>query len=290
MKRANIVKLAVVVVLVLGAALAAYITMTPEKKPAVTDKKAQVAERQRTHSRKGRKSSEVEVAQSETAEQIEEQKRVEPKFEFDAEEEAKLTAEQKKLLAELRAAADEENLKKVRDIVAKIQALGLDKVPDFMQREAIDALGWFDSKTIPELFGFLGSPIDEVVEAASDELLSALDDISLSDREISDILINLAKVVTDEDTLDDIFMSFDDLRPSVFVKTAKAIWSTGTDVAKKLLPEAIEDFTDIDSVTSTKQLDDWLQANPDDEDDGDLFDGDKDDDDDKTDDDDDDQG
>lgn len=40
MKRANIVKLAVVVVLVLGAALAAYITMTPEKKPAVTDKKA----------------------------------------------------------------------------------------------------------------------------------------------------------------------------------------------------------------------------------------------------------
>lgn len=280
MKRANIVKLAVVVVLVLGAALAAYITMTPEKKPAVTDKKAQVAERQRTHSRKGRKSSEVEVAQSETAEQIEEQKRVEPKFEFDAEEEAKLTAEQKKLLAELRAAADEENLKKVRDIVAKIQALGLDKVPDFMQREAIDALGWFDSKTIPELFGFLGSPIDEVVEAASDELLSALDDISLSDREISDILINLAKVVTDEDTLDDIFMSFDDLRPSVFVKTAKAIWSTGTDVAKKLLPEAIEDFTDIDSVTSAKQLDDWLKANPDDEDAEELYGGDKDDDDD----------
>ena len=112
-------------------------------------------------------------------------------------------------------------------------------------------------------------------------MLSALDDISLSDREISDILINLAKVVTDEDTLDDIFMSFDDLRPSVFVKTAKAIWSTGTDVAKKLLPEAIEDFTDIDSVTSTKQLDDWLKANPDDEDAEELYGGDKDDDDDE---------
>ena len=158
------------------------------------------------------------------------------------------------------------------------------------RNEAIEALGWFDKKTIPEMFGFLGSDSEDVRESAADEILDALDDSSLSDREISSMLVNMAKVLNDEDILDDAFASFMDMRNSVAVQTIKEISLTGTPTAQKLMADVIEDVTDKDDIRTFKQLDDWLQANPDDEDDGDLFDGDKDDDDDKTDDDDDDQG
>ena len=104
------------------------------------------------------------------------------------------------------------------------------------------------------------------------------------------MLVNMAKVLNDEDILDDAFASFMDMRNSVAVQTIKEISLTGTPTAQKLMADVIEDVTDKDDIRTFKQLDDWLQANPDDEDDGDLFDGDKDDDDDKTDDDDDDQG
>ena len=275
--------------LVFGVALTAYMQWTsePEAKPAA--KKSLVAKQKQKKTRKIRKTTRV-AANEETAEKIDSQKRIGPNFTFDEDEEAKLTEEQRKLLAAIRAAADDDDLKSLRDIVANMQAYGLDKVPAYIQNEAIEALGWFDKKTIPEMFGFLGSDSEDVRESAADEILDALDDSSLSDREISSMLVNMAKVLNDEDILDDAFASFMDMRNSVAVQTIKEISLTGTPTAQKLMADVIEDVTDKDDIRTFKQLDDWLQANPDDEDDGDLFDGDKDDDDDKTDDDDDDQG
>ena len=161
--------------LVFGVALTAYMQWTsePEAKPAA--KKSLVAKQKQKKTRKIRKTTRV-AANEETAEKIDSQKRIGPNFTFDEDEEAKLTEEQRKLLAAIRAAADDDDLKRLRDIVANMQADGLEKVPAYIQNEAIEALGWFDKKTIPEMFGFLGSDSEDVRESAADEILDALDD------------------------------------------------------------------------------------------------------------------
>jgi hypothetical protein len=261
--------------LVFGVALTAYVQMqeTPEVKLEAKKSMAKTRQPRKTH--KGRRNLQT-AANQETAEKIEPQKRVGINFSFDEAEEAKLTEEQKKLLAELRAALDDESLKKVCQIASKIQAMGLDSVPEFLQKEVIDALGWFDSKTMPELFGFLGSPSEEVRESAADELLSALDDDSLSDSEIASVIVNVSKVLRDEDMLEDAFSYFVSLRNSVGVNTFKQIMASGTDVAKNMLADAIEEFTDGNGSMTAQQLDDWLKANPDGEDDDNFYGGDKD--------------
>ena len=274
-----------IILLLVFFATAPYAQKKRTAKPAA--KKSLVAKQKQQKTRKTRKTSRI-AADEETAEKIDSQKRIGPNFNFDEDEEAKLTEEQRKLLAAIRAAADDDDLRRLRDIVAQMQAGGLDKIPEFVQNEAIEALGWFDKKTIPEMFGFLGSASEDVRESAADEILDALDDSSLSDSEISSMLVNLAKVLNDEDILDDAFASFLDMRHSVAIQTIKEISLTGTPTAQKLMADVIEDVTDRDDIKTFKQLDEWLQANPDDEDDDDLFGGDKDDDDDKTDDDDDD--
>lgn len=260
--------------LVVGVAGVVYM-ITPSASENLEEPVKQTVEATKHQKRPRRARKSLRVAKDvETAERIEMPARTGVKFNFDAEEEAKLTEEQRKLLAELRAALDDEQLKRVRAVSDKIQAMGLDNVPPFLQKEVIDALGWFDSKTMPELLGYLGSPDDEVRESAAEELLSALDDESLGDRAIKESVVSLAKVLTDEDMLEDLFAYFDRMRNSEAVDGFKAIMASGSAKAKEMLPDAIADFTDAEGIVTQQQLDEWLQANPDGDDDDNFYGGD----------------
>ena len=111
-------------------------------------------------------------------------------------------------------------------------------------------------------------------ESAAEELLSALDDESLGDRAIKESVVSLAKVLTDEDMLEDLFAYFDQMRNSVAVDGFKAIMASGSAKAKEMLLDAIADFTDAEGIVTQQKLDEWLQANPDGDDDDNFYGGD----------------
>lgn len=206
-----------------------------------------------------------------------------PKFDLDDEEHANLSKEMRAILVELQDALDNDNDKGVAAVCAKIlkkmQTEGESAVPVVVREDAVDALGLSLPRALPELMGFKGDPNPDIREAVDEEIDSFLMETDMKDRELSPILASLAKVLTDEDSLDLLTMSIDtDLRNSVKVATCKQILDTGTEEAKASLNEVIADMLDVDEEALPsdteqikKQLDKWLAENPDDEDDDDIY-------------------
>ena len=194
------------------------------------------------------------------------------KYDLDDDEHANLSKEMRAILVELQNALDDDNDKGVATVCAKIlkimQTEGESAVPVVVREDAVDALGMSLPRAPPD-----------IREAVDEEIDSFLMETDMKDRELSPILASLAKVLTDEDSLDLLTMSIDtDLRNSVKVATCKQILDTGTEEAKTSLYEVIADMLDVDeealpsdSEQIKKQLDKWLAENPDDEDDDEIY-------------------
>lgn len=197
------------------------------------------------------------------------------------EEYAKLNAFSKKLMEDLQAALDEEKFEKVRRIIAKLfrdppdPKFGPEGVPALLRRNAVHAAGWFGAKGLPELVGLLADADPEIASEAFDQFSLALEDISLSDYERADIVFMAAKVLTDVDNLEVLFMEINNMRHSVGAGLLVDICQSGTDAAKSLMPEQIEFFTGEDNLVTVEDVEKWLQENPDGPDDEDLYGGDK---------------
>ena len=198
-------------------------------------------------------------------------------------EEAKLNEFSRQVLAELQAALDAEDFNEVRRLVEKL----LERPPDpkfgdagvaaLLRRSAVDALGWFGAKGLPELVGLLADENPEIAQASLDQFNLALEDISLSDYERADIISMAAKVLTDIDGLEMMFMEINNMRHSVGAGLLVDICLNGTDAAKSLMKDQIEFFTGEDNIVTVEDIEKWLAANPDDPDDDDLYGGFKDD-------------
>lgn len=206
-----------------------------------------------------------------------------PVLELQADEEAKLTDEEKMLLAELQAGLDANSLRrvaKVVDIIQKIQReKGMDAVPVLLRSEAVEALGYFLPDSLTELIGFMADSDPDVLSDVMSQFESAIDDTSLGDRELSAIFKSVAKALEHEEALDALFMGIEsDMRNSVAVETYLEILNTGSAAAKERIWESVEDFTGEDDIDSPEKLKKWLEENPDDEDDEEFYAGDKDDD------------
>lgn len=198
---------------------------------------------------------------------------------FDDEEEKMLNDFSRKILAELQAALDAENFSEVQRLVAKMLEIppdpkfGADGVATILRRSAVEALGWFGAKGLPELAGLLADPDPEISQATIDQFNLALEDITLSDYEKADIISMAARVLKDLDGLEMMFMEINDMRHSVGAGLLVDICLNGTDVAKGLMKDQIEFFTGEDNIFTVQDIEKWLQNNPDGPDDDDLYGG-----------------
>lgn len=206
--------------------------------------------------------------------------RAKPRFlMLEDEEEKKLNDFSRKILAELQAALDSENFSEVQRLVAKMLEIppdpkfGAEGVSTILRRSAVEALGWFGAKGLPELAALLADPDPEISQATIDQFNLALEDITLSDYEKADIISMAAKILTDLDGLEMMFMEINDMRHSVGAGLLVDICLNGTDVAKGLMKDQIEFFTGEDNLFTVQDIENWLQNNPDGPDDDDLYGG-----------------
>lgn len=154
------------------------------------------------------------------------------------------SSELRRILDDLQAALDGNDWRAAVRIVQKMQdsAEWPDGIPSSLHHVAIDTLKWFGSRAAPELVGYLGSADAEVVESATDAMLEALSDFSLSDRERSALLLGYIKVIRDADMLDMMMFELNNMRPTVRAETALGIWGSENDAARSVLQEGLDFF------------------------------------------------
>lgn len=201
-----------------------------------------------------------------------------PDLSLDDEFENSLSPELKKLMAELQQALDDESLASVTKIAERIHALqqqGGDKaVPAEVRSKLVETLGWFLPDSLSDLVAFLADQDPDVHQDVLTQFEDALDDTSLSDRELSAIVKSFSKVITDEDALDALFFCIEnEMRNSVALDTYRHIIANGNDAAKARVYESIEDFTGEEGILNEEALDKWGAdpENADDEDDEDFY-------------------
>lgn len=194
-------------------------------------------------------------------------------------EEAKLSDEFKKLLAELRAFAETEDWESLLKLVRRMQASDEwpDGLPSILHEEAIDALSEMGKKGLPELIGYLGCDDEDLRDDAFDAIEDMFDDDSLSDWEKNEMLRPFLKSLHDEDQLESLMdLIVGDMRNSCAIDVCKYVLDSGTIEAKRyLMEQVLEDLTGDETIRTKEQLDAWLANNPDGEEDAEDYGGDK---------------
>lgn len=197
----------------------------------------------------------------------------------------KLTAEMKQILAAIQDCLDREDrkaLSKVCERIAKIQReRGEGAVPVSVRAKAVEAVGLFLPASLAELVGFMADSDPEVVDSVFEQLDTLLNDTTIGDKELAGMLVSMSKVLTNEDAVDSLAMAVDmNMRNSVKVSTCKQILDSGNDVVVTRIKETIADMleVDVDRLPSSKEvlkakLTEWLENNPDGEDDDDFYKG-----------------
>ena len=203
---------------------------------------------------------------------ISNQKRLKPSFSLGDDEEKKLTAEQRKVIEEIRAALRADDFKTLMRLVRKMQASDEwpDGIPKSVKLAAVDALGWFGGNCLPELVGFLADADRDVISATVDAWEDAIAECE-ADYEIAEQVKFASKVVTDAESMDSILSEIPNMRHSVGIATIKEVLAKGNDVAKSQLQSIIDDFTGTEGMKTAEELDKWLEKNPDDPDDEAMY-------------------
>ncbi len=202
-----------------------------------------------------------------------------------ADEERSLTPAMASIVASLQSCLDDEDRKTLTKICDKIARIrrerGEEAVPAMVREKAVEAIGYFLPGSLAEILPFLADPNPDVAEAAADQFDDVLNDASIGDRELSSIIVMMANVIDNEDTIDSMMMSIDcNMRNSVKVSTCNQILENGTGAIVKQLRETIADILELevgelpaDNKALQKKLNDWLKENPDDADDESLYGG-----------------
>ena len=192
-----------------------------------------------------------------------------PTFDIDAADEAKLTELQKKTLEAIRAALRENDQKRVLRLVQKMQASDEwpDGIPKSIKMAAIEALGWYGGDCMPELAGFLADSDPDIQEAANDELVrdfeEQISEMDIGDTRRAELLKQVARTITDVDSMELMMAELENLRPSKFVETAIYILENGNEAARNALPDNVEMITGSEDIKTAEQLQEWLKDNPD---------------------------
>lgn len=224
-------------------------------------------------------------AKNESRIAIESDARLHAELDVDDDEYSGLSPEMKLLMAEIQRCLDTEDrkaLSKVCDKIAKIRnERGEHAIPASVRAKAVEAIGLFLPESLAELVEFMADSDPEVVESVFGQLDNLLNDTTIGDKELSGMLVALSKVLADEDVIDSMAMSIDcNMRNSVKVATYCKIIKTGTPEVVTRMKESIADMMEVevsDLPSNPKvlenQLNEWLEANPDGEDDEDFYKG-----------------
>lgn len=271
------------IVTTVGAAVAVYFICSERSKKAQREEAEQVLRSRKIAEKKARREAYQQRRQSMTSRVSEndgwgqaEKPAKEALLTFSEEEERQLTELAREALLELRAAIDREDVRAVRRIIAKMlrspdKVFSLAKVPDFVKRKMIEALGWFGSDSIPELVEFITDENLEIAQEALNQFQQMLNDFSMSDRERAVIVVNASKVLNDIDQLEPIIMEICTMRHSVSIGTLVEICESGTDAARELLQDYAEFYTGEDGMSTVEALENWLAENPDGEHDEEFY-------------------
>ena len=197
----------------------------------------------------------------------------------------KLTAEMREILAAIQDCLDLDDrkaLSKVCERIAKIQReRGEGSVPASVRAKAVEAVGQFLPASLAELVGFMADSDPEVVDSVFDQLDTLMNDTTVGDRELAGMLVAISKVLTNEDAVDSLAMAVDmNMRNSVKVDTCIQILNSGNDVVVTRIKETIADILEVEveelpngNEALKQKLNEWLEGNPDDEDDEDFYSG-----------------
>lgn len=197
----------------------------------------------------------------------------------------KLTAEIRQILADIQDCLDREDrkaLSKVCERIAKIQReRGEGAVPVSVRAKAVEAIGQFLPASLAELVGFMADSDPEVIDSVFDQLDTLLNDTTIGDKELAGMLVSMSKVLTNEDAIDSLALAVDmNMRNSVKVNTCQQILDSGNEAVVTRMKETIAEILEVEvdelptrNEDIKQKLNEWLEENPDGEDDEEFYSG-----------------
>ena len=211
---------------------------------------------------------------------FEEDTKSKPELVLEKDEEEKLSVFCKEVLKDIQKALDTENLNALVVVLEKIRVQMVDAkgngvdvdsiVPPSVRIRAIEACGWFGAQTLPEIIDSLVDANEEVRQMSIEQYQTALEDPKFGDYDRAELIKAAAQAMHDRDALDTIFTSITDMRNSLIAETVIDIMQNGTDVAKDLMKEQLEFYTESD-VETVADVERWYSENPDDPDDDEFY-------------------
>lgn len=211
---------------------------------------------------------------------FEEDAKAKPEISLEKEDEEKLSVFCKEVLKEIQRALDTENLNALVVVLEKIRVQMVDAkgngvdvdsvIPPSVRIRAIEACGWFGAQTLPEIIDSMVDANEEVRQMSIEQYQTALEDPKFGDYDRAELIKAAAQAMHDRDALDTIFTSITDMRNSLIAETVIDVMKNGTDVAKDLMKEQLEFYTESD-IETPEDVQRWLSENPDDPEDDEFY-------------------
>lgn len=196
-----------------------------------------------------------------------------PDFELAPEDEEAMSSEFRELYEALKAAFEAEDMATVRSLVKRLREMPEwpDDVPRKVKLAALEALTWFGADCIGDALYFLADNDIEITDAALEAYEDMFMEIEIGDRAVAEMIVQLTPLVHNTEALELFFEQMNNMRNSVKVETALAIWDCGNEDALEVLKENLDDiFDDNDGdydIESREDIVRYGEDNPDDDDD-----------------------
>lgn len=166
-----------------------------------------------------------------------------------------LTVEEQKLHDDIQESMDSENVEKVRELCKKITSSSKRE----LREHAVNALGWFDGKTMAELTPFLADPDEDIASDSLFQWQEALNQIG-SEVQRAEIVGKVMTILQDENALDQLSMELNTIDEKLAVETLVGVISGNNPAGVKVGKDAYEFITG-EKYTTPEGANNWIKEN-----------------------------